>query len=162
MQGRRAQVVELDQADRRLLRLLQRDNQLTNLELASRANLSPPTCLRRVRRLREEKVIVSDVAILDPLRVGRNLFVFIEVVLDRQSEAVQSAFEAKMRAHDNVMQCYMVSGDADFIIVVQFADMDAFHHFVRTVLTDDPNIRNFKSMFAMNRSKFRTEITLED
>ena len=162
MQSRRAQIVELDQADRRLLRLLQRDNQLTNLELASRANLSPPTCLRRVRRLREERVIVSDVAILDPLRVGRNLFVFIEIVLDRQSETVQAAFEAKMRAHDNVMQCYMVSGDADFIIVVQCADMDAFHIFVRTVLTDDPNIRNFKSMFAMNRSKFRTEINLED
>jgi Lrp/AsnC family leucine-responsive transcriptional regulator len=155
------QIAELDQIDRRLLRILQRDNQLTNLQLAEQAHLSPPTCLRRVRRLRQEKIIVQDVCLLDPRRVGRNLFVFIEVMLERQDEAAQSAFEAKMKATDEVMQCYMVSGHAGFMIVVQVADMDSFHEFIREVLTDDPHIRNFKSLFAMNRTKFQTEINLD-
>ncbi|WP_372782921.1 Lrp/AsnC family transcriptional regulator [Phenylobacterium sp.] len=154
-------MVELDKTDRRLLKLLQENNQLTNLELAERAHLSPPTCLRRVRRLREEKVIVADVSLLDPQMVGKSLFVFIEVVLERQGEGVQSDFESRMEKTDEVMQCYMVSGHADFIVVVQVSDMNAYHRFVRSVLTNDPNIRNFRSLFAMNRSKFRTEINLD-
>lgn len=153
--------MELDKTDRRLLKLLQTNNQLTNLELAERAHLSPPTCLRRVRRLREEKVIVADVSLLDPLQVGKSLFVFIEIVIERQGEGVQSAFETRMQKTDEVMQCYMVSGHADFIVVVQVSDMNAYHRFVRSVLTNDPNIRNFRSLFAMNRSKFRTEINLD-
>jgi Lrp/AsnC family transcriptional regulator, leucine-responsive regulatory protein len=154
-------MTELDDADRRLLKLLQIDNQLTNLELAERANLSPPTCLRRVRRLREEKIIVGDVALLDPLKVGKNLFVFIEVVLERQSEQLQQDFERAMATCDDVMQCYMVSGDTDFIVVAQVSEMSAYHQFVRQTLTNNPNVRNFRSMFAMNRSKFRTQINLE-
>jgi Lrp/AsnC family leucine-responsive transcriptional regulator len=156
----RAQV-ELDQIDRKLLRIMQKNNRLTNLELAELAYLSPPTCLRRVRRLREEKVIIGDVALLDPSRVGQNFFVFTEVVLERQGEELQRAFEVKMDEVDEVMQCYMVSGDSDFMLVIQVADMNAYHRFVRRELTNDPNIRNFRSMFAMNRSKFRTEISID-
>jgi Lrp/AsnC family transcriptional regulator, leucine-responsive regulatory protein len=154
-------MIELDAIDRRILKILQRNNQLTNLELAEKVKLSPPTCLKRVRRLREEKVIVGDVALLDPQLVDRKLFVLIEIVLERQSEQLQQAFERKMERTDEVMQCYMVSGQADFIMVVQVADMDAYHRFVRKTLTSEPNIRNFRSFFAMNRTKFRTEISLE-
>ena len=150
----------LDHTDRRLLDILQADNQLTNLELAERAHLSPPTCLRRVRRLRDRKVIVADVSIVDPVRVGMALFVFVEVVLERQSEALQLAFEAKAAGAAEVTQCYMVSGETDFMLVVQVADMAAYHAFVRRVLTNDANIRNFRSHFAMNRSKFQTRIEL--
>jgi Lrp/AsnC family leucine-responsive transcriptional regulator len=152
---------ELDKIDRKILKLLQQNNQLTNLELAALAHLSPPTCLRRVRRLREEKVIVGDVALLDPSRVGKNFFVFIEVVLERQSEQLQRTFELKIEKIDEVMQCYMVSGNSDFMLVVQVADMHAYHCFVRRELTNDPNVRNFRSMFAMNRSKFRTQTNLD-
>jgi Lrp/AsnC family leucine-responsive transcriptional regulator len=155
-------MIELDKIDRRILRILQQDNQLTNLQLAERVHLSPPTCLRRVRRLREEKVIVADVSLLDPLAVGQTLFAFVEVVLERQNEQAQQDFEQKMRKANEVMQCYMVSGQTDFVIVVQVADMPAYHRFVRRVLTNDPNIRNFRTLFAMNRSKFRTEIELDE
>jgi Lrp/AsnC family transcriptional regulator, leucine-responsive regulatory protein len=154
-------MVELDAVDRRILKVLQKDNRLTNLELAARVRLSPPTCLRRVRRLRDEKVIVADVALLDPQLVGRNLFAFVEVVLERQSEALQAAFEKRMERAEEVMQCYMVSGQTDFMVVVQVADMDDYHRFVRRTFTNDPNIRNFRTLFAMNRTKFRTEIKLE-
>lgn len=156
-----AAIPKLDTIDRKILRILQRDNRLTNLELAEKLRLSPPTCLKRVRRLRDAKVIVADVALLDPMLVDRRLFVLIEIVLDRQSESLQQAFEKKMDRTSEVMQCYMVSGHADFIAVVQVADMDAYHRFVRRTLTDDPNIRNFRSFFAMSRTKFRTEIDLE-
>ena len=153
--------MQLDTIDRRILKILQENNQLTNLELAERVHLSPPTCLRRVRRLREEKVIVADVALLDPIAVGQTLFAFIEVVLERQHEEAQQAFELKMRKAEKVMQCYMVSGHADFMVVAQVADMPAYHRFVRSVLTNDPNIRNFRTLFAMNRSKFETRIAFE-
>lgn len=152
---------DLDKIDRRILKILQENNQLTNLELASRVNLSPPTCLRRVRRLRDEKIIVADVALVDPQAVGQTLFAFVEVVLERQNEQAQQDFEQKMRKSDEVMQCYMVSGHADFMVVAQVADMPAYHRFVRRALTNDPNIRNFRSLFAMHRSKFQTQIPLD-
>lgn len=155
-------MVVLDAIDRRILAILQRNNQLTNLELAERVNLSPPTCLRRVRRLRQEKVIVADVALVDPALVGRSLFAFVEVVLERQTEPLQSDFERKMQKAPEITQCYMVSGETDFFLVAQVADMKAYHGFVRRVLTNDPNVRNFRSYFAMNRSKFETEIELDE
>lgn len=154
-------MVELDSIDRKILELLQKNNRVTNLELAERVRLSPPTCLKRVRKLRDANVIAADVAILDPRRVGHSLFVIIEVVLDRQSEKLQQEFERKMAQTNEVMQCYMVSGHADFVVIVQISDMDAYHRFVRRVFTDDPNVRNFRSLFAMNRTKFRTEIHLD-
>lgn len=154
-------MIELDKVDRRILKILQKDNQLTNLELAAKVRLSPPTCLRRVRRLRDEKVITADVVLLDPQMVQKNLFALVEVVLERQTEALQQAFERKMERTEEVMQCYMVSGHADFIVVVQVADMDDYHRFVRRTFTDDANIRNFRTLFAMNRTKFRTDIKLD-
>lgn len=153
-------MTELDKIDRRILQILQQNNQLTNLELAEKAFVSAPTCLRRVRRLRDEKVIVADVSLLDPFLVEKSLFVFIEVSLERQSEQLQREFEQKVEKLDEVMQCYMVSGDTDFMLIVQVADMKSYHHFVRRALTNDPNVRNFRSMFAMNRSKFRTDIDI--
>jgi Lrp/AsnC family leucine-responsive transcriptional regulator len=152
--------IVIDTVDRKILNILQRNNQLTNLELAAKVHLSPPTCMRRVRRLRDEKIIAADVSVLDPLLVQRSLFVFIEVILERQSEQAQRTFERKMVDEGDVMQCYMVSGDIDFMVVAQVADMSAYHLFVRRALTNDPNIRNFRSLFAMDRSKFRTCIDL--
>ena len=153
--------VALDSTDRRLLALLQDDNSLPNLELARRANLSPPTCLRRVRRLRREGVIVRDVSLVDPSRVGRGLTVFIEVALERQQDRMQRAFEEKVLAISEILQCYMVSGDSDFLLVAQVSDMDAYHGFVKRVLVRDENVRNFRSVFAMNTVKYETAIPLD-
>lgn len=154
-------MIELDKIDRRILMTLQAHNQYTNLELAERVHLSPPTCHRRVRRLREAKVIVADVSLLDPSLVARNFFVFVEVILEKQTEEFQRDFETKADKAPEVMQCYMVSGEMDFMLVVQVSDMTAYHRFVRRFLTGDPNIRNFRSLFAMNRTKFNTQLQLE-
>jgi Lrp/AsnC family leucine-responsive transcriptional regulator len=154
-------MIDLDAADRRILEILQVDNRLTNLELAERANLSAPTCLRRVRRLREDGVIAADVSLLDPFIIGSSLIVFVEVVMERQSEDLQREFERKMNGEDDVAQCYMVSGDIDFLVIAHVADMPAYHRFVRRVFASDPNVRNFRSLFAMDRTKFKTAIRLD-
>ena len=154
-------IPELDASDRRLLSVLQRNNALTNLELAQATGLSPPTCMRRVRRLRDEGIIVADVSIVDPFKLGRKIIVFVEITLERQQEAMQAAFEQKMRAESEIMQCYMISGDSDFLVVVQVADMNAFHELIRRVFTGHANVRNFRSVFALSRSKFQTSISLD-
>jgi Lrp/AsnC family leucine-responsive transcriptional regulator len=152
---------DLDACDRRLLSLLQRNNTLSNLELAEAADLSPPTCLRRVRRLRDEGIIVADVSIVDPFKLGLKMIVFVEITLERQQEEMQAAFELKMQAEPEIMQCYMISGDSDFLVVVEVADMNAFHALIRRVFTADANVRNFRSIFALSRSKFQTAISLD-
>ncbi|MBV9566839.1 MAG: Lrp/AsnC family transcriptional regulator, partial [Hyphomicrobiales bacterium] len=109
---------QLDAADRRILDVLQQDNQITNLALADKIGLSPPACLKRVRRLRAEKVIVKDVAVLDPESVGRSIVAFVGVELDRQREDVLAAFERRIAAEPEVQQCYFVSGEIDYLLTV--------------------------------------------
>src|SRR5260370_29403187 len=109
-------MIKLDVIDLRILGILQRNNQLTNLELAQKVRLSSPTCLRRVRRLRQEKIIIADVSILDPDKVDQGMFVFVQVTLERQSEDLQRQFEQKMNQTSEVTQCYVVSGDTDFLL----------------------------------------------
>jgi Lrp/AsnC family leucine-responsive transcriptional regulator len=104
----------LDAADRRILDVLQDDNQITNLALADKIGLSPPACLKRVRRLRADKVIVKDVAVLDPESVGHSIVAFVGVELDRQREDVLAAFERRIATEPEVQQCYFVSGDIDY------------------------------------------------
>ena len=98
----------LDAIDRKILTILQGDNQVTNLSLASRVGLSPPPCLRRVRRLRELGVIEKDVALVDPIKVGQGIIAFVGVELDRQREDVLTSFERKISGETQVQQCYFV------------------------------------------------------
>ena len=151
----------LDAIDRRILDALQRDNQLTNLELARRVGLSPPPCLRRVRRLREAGIIARDVAIVDPTMVGRQIIAFVGVELERQRDDVLHTFEQKMAEAPEVQQCYFVSGDNDSLLVVTCADMAAYDEFCRRVLASDHNIRRFRTSFNLSRVKYDTRIPLD-
>jgi Lrp/AsnC family leucine-responsive transcriptional regulator len=152
--------VELDAQDRAILRLLQHDNRLTNLELAEKVNLSPPTCLRRVNRLRKEGVIIGDVTLIDPYRVGKNLTAIVEIALERTRESDIVAFETKIRADADVLQCYAVSGDADFLVVVCVDDMEDYLTLVRRLFLSDTSVRHIRSKFVLDRIKFITEIPL--
>jgi len=154
--------VRLDAIDRRILDRLQEDNQISNLELAAAVGISPPPCSRRVQRLRAEGIISADVSLLDPFRVGRSLIVFASVTLERQREDLLENFERKMLAHAEVMQCYFVSGDADYLVVVSVPDMAAYNDFARRVFANEPNIRMFRSSFALSRVKYQTKIPLAD
>ena len=108
--------------------------QVTNLALAERVGLSPPACLRRVRRLRDEQVVVKDVAIVDPAKVGQSIVAFVGVELDRQREDVLAGFERKMSREAEVQQCYFVSGETDYLLVVACRDMEAYNEFAAACL----------------------------
>ena len=153
--------IELDAIDRRILALLQDDNQITNQDLAARVGISPPPCHRRVKRLREEGIIQRDVSLVDPVKVGRSLVVFASITLERQREDLLENFERKMARCPEVMQCYFVSGDADYLVVVSVSDMAHYNEFARRIFANEPNIRMFRSSFCLARVKYDTKIPLE-
>ncbi|WP_298012854.1 Lrp/AsnC family transcriptional regulator [uncultured Castellaniella sp.] len=150
----------LDDLDRRILDQLQQDCSLSNLDLAARVHASPPTCLRRVRKLAQSGLIQRQVAILDPARLGAALTAIIEVSLDVQAAAQLDAVEADLVLEPEIQQCYRVSSGPDFVLVAQVADMAAYQDLALRRLTGDPRVRNVRSFFATARSKFDTRIPI--
>ncbi len=155
----------LDEIDFRLLSQLQRDASLTNQTLAERAHVSPPTCLRRVKRLHdagfiERQIVVLNTDKLAPL-VGWGLTAIVEVTLDQQSEDRLTAFEQRATHDAAVQQCYRVSPGPDFILVVFARDMPAYASLAQRLFTSDGNVRNVKAFFSIKRSKFDPSVPLE-
>ena len=152
--------MELDATDIRLLDLLQIDASLSNQALAERAQTSPATALRRVRRLVDEGVIERRVVLLNPKRVGAGLTALVEVSLDRQGAEHLEIFENQAVAEAAVQQCYRVSPGPDFVLVLRVADMPAYHALVHRLFTQDANVRNVKAFFSVKRAKFDPRIVL--
>ena len=152
--------MDFDATDLRLLDLLQTDASLSNQELAERAHTSPATALRRVRRLVEGGVIERRVALLDPHAIGEGLTALVEVTLDRQGAEHLDAFEQRAMAQPNVQQCWRVSPGPDFVLVLQVADMPAYHALVQQLFTQDANVRNVKAYFSVKRAKFDPRLVL--
>ena len=156
--------MELDTTDLALLAQLQTDSSLSNLELAQRVHVSPPTCLRRVKRLRDAGLIEREVALLNPQRVGEalgfGLEAVVEVSLDRQGHEEQEAFEARVIQDPAVQQCYRVSPGPDFVLVVCAADMQDYRALAQRLFTSDANVRNVKAFFAVKRAKFAPRVLL--
>jgi Lrp/AsnC family transcriptional regulator, leucine-responsive regulatory protein len=151
---------ELDAIDRRILAALQHDARLSNLELAEQVGLSPSPCLRRVRELRKAGVIRSFVALLDPVHVGLPVSVFVQVTLERQVERALERFEAAIVKRPEVMECYLMTGDADYLLRVVAADLSAYERFLKDHLTRVPGVASIKSSFALNQVKYRTALPL--
>ena len=149
---------ELDGIDLQLLDALQHDASISNVTLADKVNVSPPTCLRRVKRLTEGGWIERQVAVLSTDKLtaslGHGLSVLVEVSLDRQGSEHLDAFEARAVAHDAVQQCWRVSPGPDFLLVVQARDMPDYLAISQTLFTQDANVRNVKAFFATKRAKF--------
>jgi len=152
--------VELDDLDRRILNALQDDAAQTNHQLAERVHASPPTCLRRVRRLLEAGVIVRQVALLAPEKLGPTLSAIVEITLDQQGDEMQVEFEQLVAAESAVQQCYRVSPGPDFVLLVQVADMPAYHALAHRLFATHKNVRNVRSYFSIYRSKFDTRIAV--
>lgn len=150
----------LDDLDRRILEQLQQDNSLTNQRLTEIVHASPPTCLRRVRRLLDEGIIQRQVAILDPHKLGPSLTAIIEITLDIQTAEFLDQFEASIINEPEIQQCYRVSPGPDFILIAQVADMPAYHTMAHRVFTSKANIRNVRSFFSIHRAKFETRTPL--
>ncbi|CAP40516.1 Lrp/AsnC family transcriptional regulator [Bordetella petrii] len=158
MQEQAPPPVELDELDRRILDQLQHDCALTNQELATRVHASPPTCLRRVRRLVDTGVIARQVAIVAPEKLGSTLTAIVEITLDVQAAESLDAFERTLMDEPAVLQCYRVSPGPDFLVVAQVRDMPAYHALAHRAFTAQANVRNVRTFFSVHRAKFETRI----
>ncbi len=150
----------LDDVDRRILNALQIDASQTNSELAELVHVSAPTCLRRVKQLREHGVIARQVALLSPEAVGARLCAIVEITLDVQAAERMSEFERHVALEAAVLQCYRVAPGPDFVLIVQVADMPAYHALAHRLFATQTNVRNVKTYFSTFRSKFETRIAL--
>jgi DNA-binding Lrp family transcriptional regulator len=156
--------ITIDEADLRLLDLLQNDASRSNQALAELAHLSPPTSLRRIKRLRALGLIEREVAILQPERlaplIGFGLTALVEITLERQGAEQLDAFEARVVPDASVQQCYRVSPGPDFVLVVHSADMPAYLALAQRLFTSEANVRNIKAFFSVKRAKFDPRLPL--
>lgn len=151
----------LDALDRRILRILQRDSLIANQTLADEIGLSPPACLKRVRRLRATGVIERTVAVLSPEALGYPLLTVARIKLDRPTEEAMAAFEARMAALPRVVQCLTVAGDIDYIVLVRSRDVAHYQDFARRVLATAPGVRSYTSEIVLAVNKTTTEIPID-
>ena len=156
--------IELDAADLKLLDALQRDASPSNQALAAQLHMSPPTCLRRVKRLRDAGLVERDIAILSADRLahvtGAGLTAIVEITLDRQGAEMLDAFEQRVATDEAVQQCYRVSPGPDFVLMVHVRDMPAYLALAQRLFTADANVRNVKAFFATKRAKFEPRVLL--
>ena len=152
--------MELDRLDIRILEELQNDGSMSNLELSKRVNLSPSPCLMRVRSLKEQGVIRNYVALTDPKKLGLGLNVFISISLKEQSKQALGEFEKRIAEHDEVMECYLMTGDSDYLIRVAIADMVSLEKFILEQLTPITGIEKIRSSFALKQVRYKTALPL--
>ena len=152
--------MKLDTIDIRILNELQNDSSHSNVELAKRVHLSPSPCLMRVKALKDKGVIRSYVALADPKVLGLGLNVFISISLKEQSKEALAEFEKRISEHDEVMECYLMTGDSDYLIRVAVADMDALEKFILEQLTPIAGIEKIRSSFALKQVRYKTALPL--
>jgi Lrp/AsnC family transcriptional regulator, leucine-responsive regulatory protein len=150
----------LDATDLKILDELQRNGRLANVDLAQRINLSPSPCLARVRALERAEVIDRYVAIVNPASLGLTLSVFIQVTLEKQVEAALNRFEAKMNSCPEVMECYLMTGDSDYLIRAVVKDVAALQQFIVHELSKIPGVANIKSSFSLKQVKYKTALPI--
>jgi Lrp/AsnC family transcriptional regulator, leucine-responsive regulatory protein len=152
--------MNLDTLDLRILMELQNDSSLTNIELARRVHLSPSPCLTRVKAMEAGGVIERYVALVNPKQLGLNLSVFISISLKEQSKSALAEFEQCIAEHDEVMECYLMTGDSDYLIRVAVADITALEKFILEQLTPIPGIEKIRSSFALKQVRYKTALPL--
>lgn len=160
--------IDLDKTDRKILAILQADGRLTNQEIADRVNLSPSPCLRRIKRLEENGVIRQYVALLAPERIGLGLLAYVNVRLEKHSDAPgaggsrspRADFAAAVENWPEVVACYAMTGEMDYLLRVHVEDMEHFSNFMMDTLLRHPAVLDVKSSFALKRIKDTTALPL--
>ena len=150
----------LDAKDLKILYEIQQNASLTNAALAKRVRLSPSPCLARMRALEECGVIVKYVALLDAPKVGMNVSVFIQVSLEKQVESALENFEAAINRYSEVMECYLMTGDSDYLIRVVVEDVQELQRFIVQELSKIRGVANIRSSFALKQVKYSTALPL--
>lgn len=150
----------LDEIDRRILAVLQEDARIANVELATRVGISASPCWRRVREMEESGAISRYVTLLDPAALDLKVSVFVQVTLEKQVEGALEVFEKAVQARPEVMECYLMTGDADYHLRVVVPDLAAYERFLMDHLTRVPGIANIRSGFALKQVKYTTALPL--
>jgi len=154
--------IKLDRIDRRILRNLQAEGRITNVELATRAGISAPPCLRRVRALEEAGIIRGYHADLAPEALGYGVTVFAQVGLASQAETDLQAFEHLVATWPEVREAHMLTGEADFLLKIVAVDWDSYQRFLSAKLTSAPNVSHVKSALTLRVSKDEPGIPISD
>lgn len=152
--------MKLDATDWQILDLLQNDARISNVDLARAVGLSPSPCLNRVRTLEEGGYISRYVTLLDALQLGLKVSVFIQVTLERQIEPALDTFEKAIRERPEVMECYLMTGDADYLLRVVVTDIQVLEEFILKFLSRLPGVGNIRSSFALKQVKYQTALPL--
>ena len=153
-------MMDLDAIDRRILTELQADARISNAALAEAVGLSPSPCLRRVRALEAAGVIRRYAALLEPAEVGLPISVFVQVTLERQIDRALETFETAIQDRPEVMECYLMTGDSDYLLRVVVSDLTAYERFLKEHLTRVSGVASIKSSFALNQVKYSTALPL--
>jgi len=154
--------ITIDPIDVRILARLQNDARISNVDLAKAVHLSPSPCLARVKRLEQSGLIKRYVSLLDPVALGLTVSVFIQVRLERQVESALEIFEREMAARPEVMECYLMTGDSDYLLRVLVPDVQALERFIVDFLSRIPGVGNIKSSFALKQVKYKTALPLPE
>jgi DNA-binding Lrp family transcriptional regulator len=150
-----------DATDWRILARLQEDARISNVDLAKAVSLSPSPCLARVRALEESGIINRYVTLLHPLALGLTVSVFIQVSLEKQMRNALDTFESSVLAREEVMECYLMTGDADYLVRVVVSDVQSLERFIVDYLAKIPGVSSIKSSFALKQVKYKTALPLD-
>jgi len=152
--------IDLDAIDFKIIHILQESAKISNAELAQRIGLTPSPCLSRVRALERAGVIRRYVALVEPISVGLPISVFIHVALERQVDRSLELFESAMQDQAEVMECYLMTGDSDYLIRVLVPDISTLEHFIVDKLSKIAGVSNIKSSFALKQVKYKTALPM--
>ncbi len=154
-------MIECDRTDRQILRLLQSDGRMSNTDVAERVHLSPSACLRRIKRLEEEGLIEGYRMLLSQQAIGKPTNVFVEITLKNQNEEMLDAFERAVIQCPDIMECYLMAGDADYVVRVIATDVADYERIHRTYLSRLPGVARLRSSFALRTVCHKTALPLD-
>ncbi|BCH34938.1 ArsR family transcriptional regulator [Mesorhizobium sp. L-8-10] len=153
---------DLDRIDRKLLIAVQRNNRLTTEELGELAGLSATACQRRLKRLRDARVIQADVAVISPEAIGRPMLMLASITLERDRADIIDRFKQAIRRTPEIMNGYYVTGEADFVLAISVRDMVEYEAFTRRFFHEHPDIKGFKTMVVMDRIKTSLALPIDE
>ncbi|UXN57446.1 Lrp/AsnC family transcriptional regulator [Phyllobacterium zundukense] len=156
----RTDEISLDRTDKAILNLLQRDNKTSQRKIAEQVNLSAPAVQRRIKRLEETGVIQANVAIVDPAKVGQPITLFAQVAMESERTDLYETARRSFVAAPEVQQCYYVTGEADFMLVISVRSMSDYEALTRRLFFQNNNVKHFRTFVAMDRVKVGLSIPL--
>jgi len=150
----------LDSTDRKIAKILQQDGRITIKALADQLDLTTTPVFERVKRLEKEGIISKYVALLNPKKVNRNLIVFISISLKNHTRSYLDKFVTEMRSYDEIMECYHIAGNFDYLLKAQLSDMESFQQFILNKLSVNSNIAHVQSSFVLSKDKYSTALNI--